>query len=443
LNVVAPGSVDERTVNSGSNLNVRQIEENVHLALNSARGLGCDVSRISVSSVLRGNQDKVIELLWAIINKGEINSINVNSIPSLSQLLRPGETMDDLAALSSVQLLLRWVNHQLSLAGVGKRINNFGSDVSDSEAYMYLVNMPSLSLLQNPDLLARAEGVVAQAATILPGQFITPSAIVSGHQALNAFFVSQLFHFHPKMANTSSAPAPLPANTTPEREKRAFLNWMNSLGVEPQVPTIGKNTLSDGLVLLQVLDKVQPGIVNWARVHKQNPSKFQQLEHCNYALELCAQLKVSLVNISGPELQNGSEKLSLAIIWQLMRHHVLHFAGRQSLSEEDIVAWANQKVSSTGRSLTIVDFRDKNLSTSHFIIDLLTACRPGSIDYTKITMGRTPEQKLQNASYAISCARKLGCPTVFLLPEDIVEVNSNLIMTFFASIMQVYGPKNK
>ncbi|PRP86548.1 fimbrin/plastin [Planoprotostelium fungivorum] len=450
LNIVAPGTVDERTINSGNSLNVRQIEENIHLAINSARSLGCDVSKISVASVLRGNQDRVIQLLWSIINNGELSGISLARLPYLSQLLLPGETPDVLESLSPIQLLLRWFNYQLSAAGVGKRVSNFGADVCDSEAYTYLINQISpsqssdLSLLQSSDRLQRAEAVITKSTKILPGRFIDGQAIVSGNQGANAFFTAQLFRASPSMGQTQQAPVPSgTANSTPEREKKAFVNWANSLGVDPQLTSITKNTLSDGLVLLQLLDKIQPGIVNWSKVHRVNPSKFQQVEHCNYALQLCSTLKgFSIVNISGVEIQGGTEKLSLAVIWQLMRYHVLHFTSRLSLTEESIIRWANEKVASTGRTINITDLKDKSLSTSHFIIDLLTACRPGSIDYTKITMGRTPEQKLQNASYAISCARKLGCPSVFLLPEDIAEVNSNLILTLFASIMQVYGPRS-
>ncbi|CBI35589.3 unnamed protein product, partial [Vitis vinifera] len=39
-----------------------------------------------------------------------------------------------------------------------------------------------------------------------------------------------------------------------------------------------------------------------------------------------------------------------------------------------------------------------------------------------------------NASYIISIARKLGC-SIFLLPEDITEVNQKMILTLTASIM--------
>lgn len=39
-----------------------------------------------------------------------------------------------------------------------------------------------------------------------------------------------------------------------------------------------------------------------------------------------------------------------------------------------------------------------------------------------------------NATYIISIARKLGC-SIFLLPEDIIEVNQKMILMLVASIM--------
>ncbi|XP_059664382.1 fimbrin-3-like [Cornus florida] len=44
------------------------------------------------------------------------------------------------------------------------------------------------------------------------------------------------------------------------------------------------------------------------------------------------------------------------------------------------------------------------------------------------------EDKILNATYIISVARKLGC-SIFLLPEDIIEVNQKMILTLTASIM--------
>jgi plastin-1 len=84
------------------------------------------------------------------------------------------------------------------------------------------------------------------------------------------------------------------------------------------------------------------------------------------------------------------------------------------------------------------EFKDKDLSTSLYIFDLLTALQPQSVNMTLVTAGDSEENKKKNAQYAISCARKMGC-TVFLLPEDIVEVNPKMMMTYFGAIMSIYG----
>ena len=51
-----------------------------------------------------------------------------------------GEELSDLDALGPEKLLLRWVNYHLARAGYGNPINNFGSDIKDSKAYLHLLS---------------------------------------------------------------------------------------------------------------------------------------------------------------------------------------------------------------------------------------------------------------------------------------------------------------
>ena len=44
------------------------------------------------------------------------------------------------------------------------------------------------------------------------------------------------------------------------------------------------------------------------------------------------------------------------------------------------------------------------------------------------------QDKLDNAKYAISTARKIGA-RVYALPEDLVEVKQKMVMTMFACLM--------
>ena len=51
-------------------------------------------------------------------------------------------------------------------------------------------------------------------------------------------------------------------------------------------------------------------------------------------------------------------------------------------------------------------------------------------------MELTVKDKIRNAGYAISVARKLGAE-IFLLPHDIVECKPKMMLLFFGSLMQV------
>jgi len=76
-----------------------------------------------------------------------------------------------------------------------------------------------------------------------------------------------------------------------------------------------------------------------------------------------------------------------------------------------------------------------------FLIELIDAVKPESIDWNLVVKGGGAKDHLLNAKYAISSARKIGA-VVFALPEDIVEVKNKMIMTFVASLMTVsYGPQ--
>ena len=56
--------------------------------------------------------------------------------------------------------------------------------------------------------------------------------------------------------------------------------------------------LRDGVALLRVEDKVQPGIVSWRKVNLNPKNKFKKVANCNYAVVIGKQMKFSLVCIA-------------------------------------------------------------------------------------------------------------------------------------------------
>jgi len=443
INASIKGTIDERAINKGNNLNTFKITENQNLCINSAKAIGCNVINIGSNDLIEGKVHLVLGLIWQIIRIGLMASINLKNHPYLVRLLEPGETLEDLLKLSPEQILLRWVNYHLKNSGSNKRIKNFGGDIKDSEAYTLLLNQLApkkcdKAALNESNSLKRAEMVLNNAAKIDCRKFVRPRDIVAGNPKLNLAFVANMF-------NTCPGLEPVEEIEIEEetREEKAFRNWMNSLGVDPFVNNLYED-LRDGLILLQILDKIEPGIVDWNRANTKKPlNKFKQVENCNYAVELGKKLKFSLVGVAGSDIHAGNKKLTLAIIWQAMRYFILNYLKRMSKSgrevtENDIIKWANSKVRGSGKNTQMESFKDKSLSSSLFIMDLLWSCQPDSVNYDLVTPGNTDEEKMLNAQYAISCARKMGC-AVFLLWEDIIEVKEKMMLTFFGSVMSQFG----
>lgn len=64
------------------------------------------------------------------------------------------------------------------------------------------------------------------------------------------------------------------------REERSYRMWMNSLGIEGLHINNLYEEAKDGLLMLKVIDRVQPGVVNWAKIEK-NPGKNQMKRQIN------------------------------------------------------------------------------------------------------------------------------------------------------------------
>jgi len=89
-------------------------------------------------------------------------------------------------------------------------------------------------------------------------------------------------------------------------------------------------------------------------------------------------------------------------------------------TEDDLVKWANDAVG--GKHPSIVDLKDKQMSDSKFLIYLCSAVEPRAVNWDLVLEGSTDDEKMNNAKYAISVARKLGA-VIFCIWEDLVQVN--------------------
>lgn len=444
INDSVPDTIDVRALNKPCK-NKYQETENLNLAINSAKGIGCSVINVGADDIQAGTEHIILGILWQIIRIGLLASITLANHPELYRLLEPGEEIGDLLKLTPEQILLRWFNYHLKQANHPRRVNNFGGDIKDSECYTILLNQLDKSCdksaLEMSDYTKRAQKVLENADKLGCKKFVKASDIVKGNPKLNLAFVANLFNTHPGLEPLSEEELAALEEwlfaSEGTREARAFCLWINSLGIEPFVNNLFED-LRDGLVILRVMDHVNPGIVDWKKVNTKLPlNKFKKVENCNYAVDLGKKMKFSLVGIGGTDLVDGNQTLTLALVWQLMRFHVLSILKTLGSNVDDaaMIRWANEKVQQSGKSSRIQSFQDPTLRTSHFILDLLNAIKK-CVNYDLVTSGESDEDAMQNAKYAISIARKLGC-TIFLLPEDIVEVKPKMILTLIGSIMSV------
>uniref|UniRef100_A0A914Z628 Calponin-homology (CH) domain-containing protein n=1 Tax=Panagrolaimus superbus TaxID=310955 RepID=A0A914Z628_9BILA len=364
------------------------------------------------------------------------------------RLLNEGETLDELRRLSPEQILIRWVNYHLANSNTDRRMNNFTSDVIDSTIYTHLLNQIapreaglSLSPLNQQGNVKRASSMLNEAAKIDCRAFVTPNDVANGTYKLNLAFVANLFNKYPALPDPGADELPEEDIVEETREEKTYRNWMNSLGVKPHVGYLFTD-LQNGLIIFQLYEEIKKDVVNWKRVVQQFrklQGMMDQIQNCNYAIELGRDLKFSLVGIQGKDIYDGNRTLTLALVWQLMRAYTLAVLARCTdngnlATDKEIVRWVNEKLQSAGKSTQIRSFQDSVIADAIVVLDLIDAIKPGVINYDVVQRGGTDQERFDNAKYAITSGRKIGA-IIYALPEDITEVNQKMVMTVFACLM--------
>ncbi|XP_050383649.1 fimbrin-5-like [Argentina anserina] len=452
INVAVPGTIDERAINTKAVLNPWERNENHTLCLNSAKAIGCTVVNIGTQDLAEGRPHLLLGLISQIIKIQLLADLNLKKTPQLVELVDDSQEVEELLGLPPEKVLLKWMNFHLKKAGYEKQVTNFSSDIKDGAAYAYLINAiaPEVSgpaALSTKDPYERAKMVLDQAEKLDCKRYLTAKDIVDGSPNLNLAFVAQIFQHRNGLTADSkkmSFAEMMTDDAQTSREERCFRLWINSLGTATYVNNLFED-VRNGWVLLELLDKISPGSVSWKKASKP-PIKmpFRKVENCNQVIEIGKELNFSLVNVAGNDIVQGNKKLILAYLWQLMRFSMLqllrnlrsHSGGKagKEITDAEILDWANKKVKKAGRTSQMESFKDKNLSSGIFFLELLSAVEPRVVNWTLATKGETEEDKKLNATYIISVARKLGC-SIFLLPEDIIEVNQKMILILTASIM--------
>lgn len=104
-------------------------------------------------------------------------------------------------------------------------------------------------------------------------------------------------------AEIEKTKAALHDKDTDPRLERLFKNYINSQGIKGAHVNSIYTDLCDGLVLLRVLDKVEPGCVTWKKVRKKPKNIFEVAVNCNECIIIGKkQLGFGLINCKAESL---------------------------------------------------------------------------------------------------------------------------------------------
>lgn len=150
--------------------------------------------------------------------------------------------------------------------------------------------------------------------------------------------------------------------------------------------------LKDGRVLLKVIERFRPGLVNWSEKYSEKHSIFVWVANDNYVIDLMrANFKqVTIVNIGGKDIAEGKTSLVLGLVWQLCKLYWIERTG--DIPEAQLLEWANSRVPADVR---VKNFKDKSLSNCKFLLKLIESIEPKVVDYNLLSKG-TPSDKVEN-----------------------------------------------
>lgn len=196
---------------------------------------------------LNGLFQLMLEFLYQLIKVELFGKLTLDHHPEFLRLRQPAEPSAKFRCLPPSELLQRWSSYHLKRAAV---------DIARQS--LLLVDLRDLveNLLPkgaHGDLRALAAQAGVQGCVLMDERSV-------GNIPLQQLFLAQLAHAAPGLAPLTAAESEEARDLDPEgtREERAFVTWINGLGI-PTFITNLQYDMSDGLVLLHTLDKIEHG----------------------------------------------------------------------------------------------------------------------------------------------------------------------------------------
>jgi len=475
VNRINPDYVDRRVINYPDAfdpypLSDKQVLENASLLLSAARSIGVEMSSYDPENWMDASKHTamLIELMNGLHAKLLTAKFNLKEHPELVRLVKDNEDPGIVEKLSGEEWLKRWLAANNGGQPVASDADWNGATFASMKNVSPVFSSSSPVNAYGEDSKAASSAMITHVTNKLDrGTTVRPSDLQSGKfSKVHKFFTTEAFETKSGLAALSSEDqksAKYKKYLDPPRasDEATYINWINAMMPHHLHVEFLARDLSDGVVLLKLLEMAKAGCVNWKKGREKVRHKFDKLNNCNMVMSISQQdpFAFSLVGMGGNDIVDGHQKFLSTLLWQLMRYNAvkqiseLSFGGK-NVTDADILQWANLTIVrfAERESKPLTNFKDRLLTTCIFYLELLAAVRPRDVDTSLIHYDVKPlvnnrvddkhrEHRLDNARLAMSYARKFGAE-LFVLPEHLYGLDSKAVLSMFAAIMTI-GMKDR
>ena len=318
-NLADKNLLNEDDLKTGDELSDEDKNKNVEKVLDAAEKLKLP-TQLKPADILKGKKKKDQDIVGDILGKVMCPPSTIKNNPDTDDLVKEGETKDDLANGPVDDFLKRWVNKHLKAAGHPKEIENFGDDLKDGEVYTVLLNniFPNdcdKTPLDESDINQRMQKVIDNAKNIGVDTAATPEGLASGKEPLGRLFVGEIYNAF--------------ANPYNVNEKECYCKIINKLlendeelkGKLPIVPESNEvfKKIKDGVILAKLVNMAAPGTVD-ERVIIKDPGMTTQDKKSNVNLVINSAKSIGcLIEATSDDVLNEVRNLDVDLLYQVLK----------------------------------------------------------------------------------------------------------------------------
>ena len=439
--------LNEDQLKTGDDLTNEDKTKNVEMVIDAADKLGCP-TKANPSDILRGKKKKDQDLVGDVLARVMVPPKVIKDHPDSDDLIKDGETKDDLAKAPVDDFVKRWVNKHLKLAGHPKTIDNFGDDLADGEVYTVLLNQLApedcdKSPLEETDPLQRMQKIIDNAKNIGVDSAATPEGLQSGKEELGKLFLAEIYNAYTNPYNVN--------------EKECYCKIINDLlandeELKDKLPIVPESNevfkkIKDGLILAKLINIAVPGTVD-ERVIIKEPQLSSAEKEANVNLTINSAKSIGcMIETTSDDVLNEVRKSDIDLLYQILKPIVYKKISVQefpqmlrfkqpkeeveellTLGPEDFLKrWFNYHLTKAAHPNKLDNFGD-NVKDSEKYTILLNQL-DGNCDKSALD-----EQDLNTrAGKVLDNAKKINAK-VYIKDEDIPSANENLNRFFTAEL---------